>query len=147
MSSSVRPHRQHLTRLPHPWDSPSKNTGVGCHFLLQCMKVKSENEVAQSCPTYSAYKLNKQGDNVQPWRTPFPVWNQSVVLCRVLTVASWPAYRFLRRQVRSSSSPIFWRIFQFVVIHTVKGFGVNNKAEVDVFLEFSCFLYHPEDVW
>ena len=41
------------TRLPHPWDSPGKNTGVGCHFLLQCMKVKSEREVAQSCPTLS----------------------------------------------------------------------------------------------
>ena len=45
-------------------------------------------------------KLNKQGDNIQPWRTPFPIWNQSVVPCPVLTVASWPAYRFLRRQVR-----------------------------------------------
>ena len=45
----MRPHRRQPTRLPHPWDSPGKNTGVGCHFLLQCMKVKSE--VAQSCPT------------------------------------------------------------------------------------------------
>ena len=53
MSDSVRPHRRQPTRLPHPWDSPGKNTGVGCHFLLQCMKVKSENEVAQSCPTLS----------------------------------------------------------------------------------------------
>ena len=44
-------HRWQPTRLPHPWDSPGKNTGVGCHFLLQCMKVKSESEVAQSCPT------------------------------------------------------------------------------------------------
>ena len=44
-------HRQKPTRLPHPWDSPGKNTGVGCHFLLQCMKVKSESEDAQSCPT------------------------------------------------------------------------------------------------
>ena len=51
MSDSVRPHRWQPTRLPHPWDSPGKNTGVGCHFLLQCMKVKSESEVAQSCPT------------------------------------------------------------------------------------------------
>ena len=51
MSDSVRPHRRQPTRLPHPWDSPGKNTGVGYHFLLQCMKVKSENEVAQSCPT------------------------------------------------------------------------------------------------
>ena len=46
---------------------------------------------------YSAYKLNKQGDNIQPWCTPFPIWNQSVVSCPVLTVASWPAYRFLKR--------------------------------------------------
>ena len=44
-------HRQKPTMLPHPWDSPGKNTGVGCHFLLQCMKVKSESEDAQSCPT------------------------------------------------------------------------------------------------
>ena len=44
-------HRRQPTRLPHPWDSPGKNTGVGCHFLLQCMKVKSESEAAQSCPT------------------------------------------------------------------------------------------------
>ena len=53
MSDSVRPHRRQPTRLPHPWDSPGKNTGVGCHFLLQCMKVKSESEFAQSCPTLS----------------------------------------------------------------------------------------------
>ena len=53
MSDFVRPHRRQHARLPHPWDSPGKNTGVGCHFLLQCMKVKSESEVVQSCPTLS----------------------------------------------------------------------------------------------
>ena len=53
MSDSVPPHRRQPTRLPHPWDSPGKNTGVGCHFLLLCMKMKSESEVAQSCPTPS----------------------------------------------------------------------------------------------
>ena len=53
MSDSVRPHRQQPTRLPCPWDSPGKNTGVGCHFLLQCMKVKSESEVTQSYLTLS----------------------------------------------------------------------------------------------
>ena len=53
VSDSVRPHRRQLTRLPRPWDSPGKNTGVGCHFLLQCMKVKSESEVTQSCLTPS----------------------------------------------------------------------------------------------
>src|SRR5574337_393109 len=51
LSDSVRPHRWQPTRIPCPWDSPGKSTGVGCHFLLQCMKVKSESEVAQSCPT------------------------------------------------------------------------------------------------
>ena len=53
MSDSVRPPRRQPTRLPGPWDSPGKNTGVGCHFLLQCVKVKSESEVAQLCPTLS----------------------------------------------------------------------------------------------
>ena len=63
---------------------------------------------ASSSPVFlmmcSAYKLNKQGDNIQPSRTPFPIWNQSVVPCPVLTVASWPAYRFLKRQVRWSGT-------------------------------------------
>ena len=62
------------------------------------------------CMMYSAYKLNKQGDNIQPWRTPFPIWNQSVIPCLLLTVASWPAYRFLKRQVRWSGIPISFRI-------------------------------------
>ena len=53
VSDSARPHRRQPTRLPHPWDSPGKNIGVGCHFLLRCMKAKSESEVAQSCPTLS----------------------------------------------------------------------------------------------
>ena len=52
-ADSVQPHRWQPTRLPRPWDSPGKNTGVGCHCLLQCRKVKSEREVAQSCPTLS----------------------------------------------------------------------------------------------
>ena len=95
---------------------------------------------------YSAYKLNKQGDNIQPWWTPFPIWHQSVVPCPVLTVASWPAYRFLKRQVRWFDFPISFRIFHYFVIHTVKGFGVVNKAEIDVFLELSCFFDDPADV-
>ena len=53
VSDSVQPHRRQPNRLPCPWDSPGKNTGVGCHFLLKCMKVKSESEVAQSCLTLS----------------------------------------------------------------------------------------------
>ena len=53
VSDSVQPHRRQPTRLLCPWDSPGKNTGVGCHFLLQCMKLKSESKVTQSCPTLS----------------------------------------------------------------------------------------------
>ena len=53
VSDFVRPHRWQPIRLPRLWDSPGKNTGVGCHFPLQCMKVKSESEVSQSCPTLS----------------------------------------------------------------------------------------------
>ena len=82
---------------------------------------------------------------MQPWCAPFPIWNQSVIPCPVLIVASWPAYRFLRRQVRWSDIPISLRIFQFVLIHTVKGFSIVNE-EVYVFLEFSCFVYDPVDV-
>ena len=77
---------------------------------------------------------------------PFPSLNQSFVPCPVITVASWPAYRFLRRQVRWSDSPISFRIFQFILIHTVKGFSVINEAEVDVLLEFSFFFDDPADV-
>ena len=96
---------------------------------------------------YSAYKLNKQGDNKQPWCTPFLIWNQSVVSCPVLTVTSWPAYRFLRRQVKVVwYSHLLQNFSQFIAIYPVKSFGVTNKAEVDVFLEFSFFFYDPTDV-
>ena len=95
---------------------------------------------------YSAYKLNKQGGNIQPWRTPLPIWNQSVVPCPVLTVASWPAYRFLKRQIRWSGMPISFRISHSLLIYTVKGLGIVKKAEIDVFLELSCFFNDPADV-
>jgi len=70
-------------------------------------------------------------------------WNQSVVPCKVLTVTSCPANRFL---MKWSGIPIYLRIFQFVVIHIVKSFSVVKEEEVDAFLEFSCFLYDPTDV-
>ena len=67
---------------------------------------------------YSACKLNKPGDNIQPWCASFPIWNQSVVPCPVLTVASWPAYRFLKMQVRWSGIPISLRIFHSLLWST-----------------------------
>ena len=73
--------------------------------------------------------------------------NLEPVHCSMSTsVASWPIYKFLRRQVRWSGIPMSLRIFQFVVIHTVKGFSLVNKTEVDVFLELSWFFYDPMDV-
>ena len=95
---------------------------------------------------YSVHKLNNQDENMQPWCTSFPIWNQSVVPCPVLTVAFWPAYTFLRRQVRWSGIPISWRIFHSLLWSTVKGFGIVNKAEVDFFLELSCFFDDTTDV-
>ena len=74
-----------------------------------------------------------------------PILKQSTVTCLILTVASWSAYRFLRRQVRWSGIPISFRIFQFVS-HTVKGFSVGNESQIDVFLMFSCFFCDPADV-
>ena len=90
---------------------------------------------------YSACKLNNQGDNIEPWCTPFPILNQSVVLCLVLTVAFWPAYRFLRRHVRWSGTHLLRNFPQFFVIHTVKGISIVSDAEVDIFSETLLLFY------
>ena len=82
---------------------------------------------------YSAYKLNKQNDNIQPWHIPFPIWNQSIILCPVLTVASWPAYRFLRRQVRWSDIPISSRIFHSLFCSTQSKPLVSSIKQKKVF--------------
>ena len=79
-------------------------------------------------------------------KLPFPMWNQSVVPCPFLTVASWPAFKFLRRQVRWSGIPLLKNFPQSVAIHTVKGFDIVSKAEVDVFLELSCFFDDLADI-
>ena len=95
---------------------------------------------------YFAYKLNKQGDNIQPWRTPFLIWRQSVVPCPVLTCfLTW-------KQISQEAGQVVWysHLFQnfpqFIVIHTVKGFGIVNKTEIDVFLELLCFSDDLVDV-
>ena len=84
------------------------------------------------CMMYSEYKLNKQGDNIQPWCTPFPIWNQFVVQCLVLTVPSWPAYKFLRSQIRWSGITISLRTFH-----------------IFFFLELSTFYCdpHSQSLW
>ena len=96
-------------------------------FLLEILIPACASSSPAFCMMYSAYKLNKQSDNTQPWHTPFPILNQCVAPCPILTVASWPAYRFLRRQVVWYSH-LFKNFLQFVVIHTVTVGGVpKNK--------------------
>ena len=87
-------------------------------FLPAVLIQASASSSLAFCMMFSAYKLNKQGDNIQPWRTPYPVWNQSVVPCPVITVPSCPAYRFLRRQVRWSVITTSWRIFHSLLWST-----------------------------
>ena len=79
-------------------------------FLLAILIPACASSIMAFCTMYSTCKLNKQGDSIQPWCTPFLIWNQSVIPCPVLTVASWPAYTFLRRQVKWSGIPVSWRI-------------------------------------
>ena len=96
MSDSVRPQRRQPTRLPCPWDSPGKNTGVGCHFLLQCMKVKSEKEVIQSYPVLSdPIDCSLRGSSVH-----------GIFQARVLEWGAIAFYDFL--PYRFLSLPIFW---------------------------------------
>ena len=95
VSDSVRPQRQQPTRLPSLWDFPGKNTGVGCHFLLQCMKVKSESEVAQSCATLS-----------DPMDCSLP--GSSIHGIFQATVLEWGATAFSKRQLRTRPTDDVW---------------------------------------
>ena len=104
MSNSVRPHRRQPTRLPRPWDSPGKNTGVGCHFLLQCMKVKTESEVGQSCPTLSdPMDCSRPGSSVHGI---FPGKNTGVPHC------TWNPLDH-----RSNLCPLHWQVYSCPLYH------------------------------
>ena len=100
MSDSVRSHRWQPTRLLRPWDSPGKNTGVGCHFLLQCMKVKSESEVVQSCPT-----LRNSMDSSPPGSSVHGIFQARVLEWGAIAfsdpVCSLQPYFFLRVDVKN----------------------------------------------
>ena len=95
---------------------------------------------------YCACKLNKQGDNIQPWCTPFPIWNQSFVPCLVSNCCFLTCI-----QISQETGKVVWyshllkNFSQFIVIYAFKGFGIINKAEVDVFMEFSWFFDDPTD--
>ena len=93
--------------------------------------------------TYSTYKLNNQGDNIQPWHTPFRIWNQSVPPCPLLTVASWPEYRFLRRQVRWSGIPNSLRIFHSLLWSKQSKILAQSIKQKEMFFWNSCFFDDP----
>ena len=105
----MRPHRQQPTRLPCPWDSPGKNTGVGCHFLFHCMKVKSESEVARSCPTLSdPMGCRPPGSSVRGiFQARVLEWVPSQSLVLVPTVQRSESAKC------AHASPLFWTPFPF----------------------------------
>ena len=103
MSDPVRPHRRQPTRLHRPWDSPGKNIGVGCHFLLQCMKVKTESEVAQSCPTLRDHMdCSLPGSSVH-----------GIFQARVL---EWGAIAFSEKSLQESSSTTQFKSINSMVV-------------------------------
>ena len=116
MSDSVRPHRRQPNRLPRPWDSPGKNPGVGYHFLLQCMKVKSESEVAQSCPT-----LSDPMDCSPPGSS-----THGIFQARVLEWVSLPSPRLILKKVAKTIWPFRYDLNQIPWNYTVE---VKNKLD------------------
>ena len=133
MSDSVRPHRQQPTRLPCPWDSAGKNTGVGCHFLLQCMKVKSESEVTHSClilcdpmdcspPGSSVLGIFQA--RVLEWgaiafSSLYPIHSKSLefVVCNLISILASPFCRCTPSQlgsISSAPSSLLFRLHQWV---------------------------------
>ena len=124
MSDSMQPHRWPPTRLLCPWDSPGKNTGVGCHFLLQCMKVKSESEVAQSCLTLSdLMDCSLPGFSIH-----------GIFQARVL---EWVAIAFSVDIYRADNMIIFWSRFSVLVF--LLWFWLLNRNELpDTHVQLGC---------
>ena len=125
MSDSVRSHRQQPTRLPRPWDSPGKNTGVGCHFLLQCMKVKSESEVAQSLNVFKNISLHFCWLDQVPKQGPYIIL--VVVLFNVLFISE--------QSLWNTTHPHFFPMLLTCWRNQVR----NQTCGYDPHLGFVCF--------
>ena len=123
MSDSVQPHRRQPTRLPRPWDSPGKNTGVGCHFLLQWMKVKSQSEVAQSCLTLS-YPM----DCSLPGSSVHGIFQAKVL--------EWVAIAFFKEESLTMIQIILWN-FANVSRDDSRGGGIIFAS---LYFPFSCLM-------
>ena len=128
MSDSVQPHRRQPTRLPGPWDSPGKNTGVGCHFLLQCRKVKSESEVAESCPTLSdPMDCSPPGSSIHgifqarvlEWGAiAFSEFNDSCPQIKIEARSEALAFLMLKILITRLDSPVF-TLFQLIFFNKI----------------------------
>ena len=134
MSDSVGLHRWQPTRLPRPWDSPGKNTGVGCHFLLQCMKVKSKSEVAQSCLTLSDPMGYSPTRLLCPWD--FPGKSTGVGCHCLLRIII--QYYFIHFVAQTYSDLVIGNCFRWLlcpfeaslVAHTIKSLPVVQETQV-----------------
>ena len=122
ISSSVVPFFSCLQsfQMSQLFASGGQNIGVSILIFFPAILIPACASSSPAFFIYSAYKLNKHGDNTQPWRTLFPILNQSVVPCLVLTVASWPAYRFLKGQVRSHLCIYYWNIISWIKLESSK---------------------------
>ena len=115
-------------------------------FLPEIMIPTCASSSLVFCMMYSAYMLNKQGDNIQPWGTPFLIGTS------LFSMSSSNCCFLICKEISQEAGKVVWyshllkNFPQFVVIHTVKGFGIVNKAEIDVFMELSCFFDDPLDV-
>ena len=124
MFDSVRPHRRKPTRLPRPWDSPGKNTGVGCHFLLQCMKVKSESEVTQSCPT-----LGDPMDCSPPGSSIHGIFQARVLECGAIAFSVRRVWYYIRLKSKFNLN----KNLAFVIKSFFKGFPSGSMGR-----KFAC---------
>ena len=131
MSDSVRPHRQQPTRLPHPWDSPGKNTGAACHFLLQCMKVKSQSEVTQSCPTLSdPMDCSPPGSSIR-----------GIFQARVLAVVYSKKIKQMAREIHCCASKVLniWSTLPNCAGRIVPLRIKIEKSLINTIYSFNCF--------
>ena len=128
----MRPYRWQPTRLPRPWDSPGKNTGVGCHFLLQCRKVKSESEVAQSCLTLSdPMDCSPPSSSVHGI---FPGKSTGVGCHCLLRTKTLRLFRLFLTNFLNRNSILYFQNLIFLILHYTIPYGEGNSTP----LQYSC---------
>ena len=138
MSDSVWPYRRQPTRLLCPWDSPGKNTGVGFHFLLQCMKVKSESEVAQLCLTLSnPMDCSLPGSCIHGiFQARVLEWVATDIQHKKLKVK-----KILLSYLLIYPTNLFDHLLNIRICFTTQGFKIKQKSKTFKILNFIIFFY------